>query len=527
MSDPAHASPQADLQPISLLQWLGASTGCASSWLAGVLLMALSTQPIVADARPNIVVILADDLGYGDVQALNVASGIPTPGLNRMAASGLTFTDAHSPSAVCTPTRYALLTGRYCWRGELKRGVLGGYSEPLLEPDRSTIASMLKRNGYRTAAVGKWHLGMQLPLVKDKANTSQWDGDPGIDFGGVITDSPIHHGFDSYFGVSASLDMAPYVYIRNDRFTMRPTIQQAAMEFPHFVRKGPRSEDFELAGVLDKLTEEAVEFVSTAAKEDKPYFLYMPLTGPHKPALPHERFRGKTSLREYGDFVHQVDWAIGEVLNAIDATGESDNTLVFFTSDNGSYMHTYPEPDKKDHVDDVGVQGYRAEHHRANGVLRGTKADVWEAGHRVPFFVRWPKTVKPNTISNETICHTDIYATCAAVAGAELSQEEAEDSASLRLILEGKQAERGAPVINHSANGIFAIRDGKWKLVAGSGSGGRQAPRGKPFEKPYQLFDLQADLRETTDVAADHQDVVERLTSELQRVRESGRSVSR
>lgn len=208
--------------------------------------------------NPNIVIILADDMGYGDVHALNPASKIATPHLDRLAAEGMHFTDAHSPSGVCTPTRYGLLTGRYCWRSRLKSGVLGGYSSPLLEQNRSTIASMLKASGYHTGAVGKWHLGMAMPVRKGSSRTgkdvnrSRWDGDPGIDFGGVITDSPVHHGFDSYFGVSASLDMAPYVYIRNDRFTMKPTHQQAAVRFPHFVRKGPRSKDFVIDKVLDR-----------------------------------------------------------------------------------------------------------------------------------------------------------------------------------------------------------------------------------------------------------------------------------
>ena len=361
----------------------------------------------VAD-RPNIILILADDMGYGDVQVLNKASKIPTPNLNRLAADGMTFTDAHSPSAVCTPTRYATLTGRYCWRTHLKRGVLGGYSEPLLEPGRPTIASMLKSQGYQTGAVGKWHLGMKLPLLAKDADTKRWDGDPGIDFGEVISDSPIHHGFDSYFGVSASLDMAPYVYIRNDHFTMLPTIQQPAVKFPHFVRKGPRSKDFVIEEVLDRLTEEAVGFINRSAAAGEPYFLYMPLTGPHKPTQPHQRFRGKTSLSEYGDFVHQVDWTVGEVLKAVDQSGEADDTLVLFTSDNGSYMYRYDDPEKRDHVDDQTIQGYRPEHHTANGVLRGTKADIWEAGHRVPYFVRWPKKIGKGSVCNLTTTHTDI-----------------------------------------------------------------------------------------------------------------------
>ncbi|MCA9049538.1 MAG: sulfatase-like hydrolase/transferase, partial [Planctomycetaceae bacterium] len=293
--------------------------------------------------RPNILVILADDMGSGDVQVLNPRSKIATPNLNQLAASGMTFTDAHSPSAVCTPTRYGLVTGRYCWRSKLKKGVLGGYSEPLLEPGRSTIADMLRKAGYRTAAVGKWHLGMALPVQRDDADKSKWDGDPGIDFSGVISDSPIHHGFDRYFGITASLDMAPYVYVRNDRFTMVPTIQQPAVKFPHFVREGPRSEDFVIDELLDRLADEAVQFIQQSAAESsgngerKPWFLYLPLTGPHKPTIPHERFRGVTGLKEYGDFVHQVDATVGRVLKSVDEVHAADNTLIVFTSDNGSY----------------------------------------------------------------------------------------------------------------------------------------------------------------------------------------------
>lgn len=500
------------------------STASMAVW-AGILLLAPGV--VCAERLPNIVLIMADDLGYGDVQALNPSSRIPTPHLNRLAAAGMTFTDGHSPSAVCTPTRYGLLTGRYCWRSSLKRGVLGGYSKPLLEQGRPTIARLLKNSGYTTAAVGKWHLGMELPLLSESADTAKWDGDPGIDFSGVITDSPVHHGFDAYFGVSASLDMAPYVYVRNDRYTMLPTIQQPAVKFPHFVRTGPRAEDFVIDQVLDKLTQEAVSFIKTSAAGEAPYFLYLPLTGPHKPAQPHDRFRGVTGLKEYGDFVHQVDWTAGSVLQAIDATGEADNTLVFFTSDNGSYMYRYADSGQKDHVDDVTIQGFRSEHHKSNGDLRGTKADIWEAGHRVPLFVRWPKAVPAGASSHETVCLTDIYATCAEIAGTTLRADEAEDSLSLLSILKGQHGRRGAPVIHHSVNGMFAIRDGQWKLVAGTGSGGRQNPRGKPFEKPFMLFNLEADLSESHDVADAHPDIVERLTSQLTAIMDSGGSRSR
>lgn len=480
---------------------------------------------ISAAELPHIVVILADDMGYGDVHALNPESRLATPHLDRLAGEALTFTDGHSPSAVCTPTRYGLLTGRYAWRTRLKRGVLGGYSRPLLSPQRATIGSLLQGCGYHTTAVGKWHLGMELPPREGKqVQTRSWDGDGGVNFGGRITDSPIHHGFDQYFGVSASLDMAPYVYIRNDGFTMQPTLQQTAVKFPHFVRQGPRAENFVMDEVLDRLTDEAVACIRSGSAGSKPLFLYLALTAPHKPAQPHARFRGKTGLGEYGDFVAQVDAAVGRVLEAIDAAGIRDETLVFYSSDNGSYMYRFDEDDRKDHVDDATVQGYRSGHHRANGPFRGTKADIYEAGHHVPLFVRWPGHVQAGTHCAETVCLTDLFATCADVAGAKLSENMAEDSFSLVRMLRGQSVRREAPVIHHSVGGMFAIREGRWKLIAGNGSGGRAKPRGKPFAAPYQLYDLETDQAETRDVAAMHPQVVKRLTSQLTRLRQAGRS---
>ena len=472
--------------------------------------------PSCVEAKPNIVIILADDMGYGDVHALNPASNIPTPNIDGLAAGGMTFTDGHSPSAVCTPTRYGLLTGRYCWRSSLKRGVLGGYSPPLLEQDQPTIASMLHARGYHTGAIGKWHLGMQLPTVKKNVDRQRWDGDPGIDFGGVIKDSPIHHGFDYYFGVSASLDMAPYVYVRNDRFTMAPTAQQPAVPFPHFVRKGPRAEDFVIQGVLDRITNEAVKFVTEAAGEDTPFFLYLPLTAPHKPTQPHPRFKGKTKLGEYGDFVAQVDWSVGQVLRAIDKAGVADNTVVFYTSDNGSYMRRQKAEAPADHTTDARQQAFFPKNHRANGSFRGTKADIYEAGHHVPLLVRWPGTIEAGSNCDTTVCLTDLFATCALLSGEAKPAGAAPDSFPFNDGFRGAPISRAEPVIHHSAAGMFAIRDGQWKLIAGNGSGGREQPRGKPFGQPYMLFHLGEDLSESKDVAADHPEVVARLTKQLQ-----------
>jgi arylsulfatase A-like enzyme len=496
--------------------------------LAGLLLSAIGgpAAPAAEPSHPNIVVILADDMGYGDVHALNPASRIPTPNLDQLAADGMVFTDGHSPAAVCTPTRYGLLTGRYCWRTELTRGVLGGYSPPLIDSGRSTVASMLKSCGYRTGAIGKWHLGMALPMkAPNDEGRLRWDGDPGIDFAGVITDSPVHHGFDFYFGVSASLDMAPFVYVRNDRFTRQPTLQQPAVPFPHFVRRGPRAEDFVIADVLDTLTQEAVTFVERAARVQQPFFLYLPLTAPHKPTQPHARFRGRTGLGEYGDFVTQVDWSVGQVLRALERARIAESTLVIYTSDNGSYMYRYDDRDRKDHVDDASMQGYRSDRHRANGPFRGTKADIWEAGHHVPLLARWPGAVRPGAVCRQTVCLTDLYATLAEVVGAEIASDQAEDSCSLLPMFRGEDVPRAAPVVHHSGSGMFAIRSGRWKLVLGNGSGGRERPRGQPFAQPYQLFDMSADPGESTDVAGQHPELVARLTRQLEQIRTQGRSV--
>lgn len=497
--------------------------------LIGLLLVISATCSATAASQqepPNVVVILADDMGYGDIQRLNPDSKLPTPHLDQLSREGMTFQDAHSPSAVCTPTRYGLLTGRYCWRTRLKRGVLGGYSPPLLARDRPTIGTLLQSAGYQTAAIGKWHLGMELPMREGAEPDSAFSGDPGVDFGGIIKDSPIHHGFHHYFGVTASLDMAPYVYVRDDRFTMLPTVQQQPVKFPHFVRKGPRADDFEIAGVLDKLVEESVGFIRRAAADDRPFLLYLPMTAPHKPTQPHERFRGRTELGEYGDFVTQVDWSVGQVLQALTDAKVADRTLVIYTSDNGSYMHRY-DSGRTDHVDDPSVQGFRAENHRANGVFRGTKADIWEAGHHIPLLVRWPNHAAPGSECAEPVCLTDVFATLAEIVGSPLTNDVAEDSFSLVELIHGEATPRGAPVIHHSAAGMFAIRDGKWKLVAGNGSGGRQQPRGKPFEKPYQLFDLTTDIEESRDVAAQNTEVVARLTEKLEQIRSRGRSVDR
>ena len=469
-------------------------------------------------AKPNIVFIMADDMGYGDVQALNPKSKIPTPHLNRLAREGMTFTDAHSPSGVCTPTRYGVITGRYCWRSRLKRGVLGGYSAPRIEKDRPTVGSVVQEAGYHTAAIGKWHLGMTMARLKGgKPGKDRWDGDGNVDFNKPIADSPITRGFHEYFGVSASLDMAPYVWIENDQFVKSKLVQQPAVKFPGFVRQGPRAEDLKFEEGLDVLGERTAAFLKRMAKSDKPFFLYMPLTGPHKPVTPHPRFVGKTGLGLYGDFVMNVDDTVGQVLKVLDETNLTENTLVMFTSDNGSFM--YRIDDEDDHVKTPTKQQYHSKNHTANGPWRGTKADIWEGGHHVPFFARWPGKIKAGSNCNRVITHTDLFATAAEVAGAKIPKGAARDSYSyLSLLLGNEKSYSRPPVIHHSSGGMFAIRESDWKLVLGNGSGGRQAPKGKPFQKPFFLANILEDGAETKNRVKSDAKIAARLEAAFHKI---------
>ncbi|MBN2138362.1 MAG: sulfatase-like hydrolase/transferase [Sedimentisphaerales bacterium] len=466
-------------------------------------------MPDRAKSSPNIVFILADDMGYGDIRAYNPKSEIPTPNLNRLAGEGMRFTDAHSGSAVCTPTRYGLLTGRYCWRTRLKSGVLFPPNDkPLIEKERLTVAGMLGRHGYHTACIGKWHLGIDW-AVDDRGS---------VDFNKPIRYGPTDVGFDEFFGIAASLDMVPYAFYRNREPVRKLTDTQQPLPFPRFIRKGPKAPDFDPGKVLDELTGEAESYIEKRAVEKTPFFLYLALTAPHKPVWPAPRFTGKTKLGPYGDFVHQADDSVGRVLRALQKAGIEKNTIVFFSSDNGSYMYSWPQ-EKEDHTKNPRKQGYNPENHRPNADFRGTKADIWEAGHRVPFIVRWPGTVKPAAKCDKTICLTDFLATCAEIIGHDIPPNAAEDSFSLVPLLHGRDCVR-PPVIHHSANGTFAVRDGKWKMVFADGSGGREKPPGKPFRKPYSLFDIQRDPSETANLIDQYPQIAERLEKELSRIRQ-------
>ncbi len=493
---------------------------------------AIAVSPPLAPARdetkpPNIVVVLADDLGYGDVRCFNPEGKIATPNLDQLASEGMRFTDAHAGSAVCTPTRYGLLTGRYSWRTKLQSGVLGGLSPPLIEPGRMTVASLLKRQGYHTACVGKWHLGMDWVRLPGKSVTELniepreqvWN----VDYARPIANGPNSVGFDEYYGLSASLDMVPYTFIRDDRVTVLPTEDR---DFPLMLgraqgrcRRGPTAPGFDVADVLPELTRQVVDHVgrrAADARRGRPFFLYWPLASPHTPIVPSPEWRGKSGLNFYGDFVMQTDHAVGELLKALDRHGLREDTLVLLTSDNGCS----PQAD---------FPALLAGGHKPSHVFRGHKADIYEGGHRVPFIVRWPGRVAPGSVSDRLICLTDLLATCAAILGASLPDRAGEDTVSLLPALLGR-ADRPLreAVVHHSIDGSFAIRQGRWKLALCPGSGGWSAPRPGRDDTghlpPVQLFDLEADIGERRNVQREHPEIVERLTRLLERFVAEGRS---
>jgi arylsulfatase A-like enzyme len=480
-----------------------------------------------AAERPNFVFILCDDLGYGDVSCLNPEGKIRTPNIDRVAREGMHFTDAHSGSAVCTPTRYGIITGRYAWRSRLRNGVLGGLSPHLIDPGRMTVASMLKAQGYHTAAIGKWHLGM------DWAKKGTGEVNPigvespqqvhNVDFSQPVENGVNRVGFDYYFGISASLDMVPYTYIENNRVTVLPTEDR---DYPMFlgreqgrVRKGPAAPGFEVEHVLPDLTKKAVEYIGARAadaKQGKPFFLYLPFASPHTPIAPTKEWQGKSGLNAYGDFVMQTDWGIGEVLQALDAHGLTDNTLVIVTSDNGCS----PQAD---------FPGLTAKGHDPSYVFRGHKADIYEGGHRIPFLVRWPGKVTPGRQSTQTVCLTDFMRTAAEILQVKVPDNAAEDSVSLLPVLLGKDDRplREATV-HHSIDGSFSLRQGRWKLEFCPGSGGWSSPRPGQQDTSksplIQLYDIEADIAEERNVQAEHPEVVARLTALMEKYARDGRS---
>ncbi len=477
-------------------------------------------------AKPNIVFILADDLGYGDVHCLNPERDkIATPHMDKLASQGMTFTEAHSSSAVCTPSRYSILTGRYNWRSHLQDGVLGGFSPPLIAPERFTVADLMKQNGYATACIGKWHLGLTFGKSGGKRNLSK-----------PIENGPTALGFDYFFGIAASLDMAPFAFIENDHFTQTPSVTKK------WVRAGIAAPDFDAVDVLPTLADRAKKFIAGNAAANQPFFLYLPLNSPHTPLVPTKEWQGKSGLGDYGDYVMETDWAIGEVLAQLDKSGVAANTLVMLASDNGVAPYVGVGPGQLKQLEAKGYSPKQEEHGNfqrykeleamgqySSYVFRGHKSDIWDGGHRIPLFVRWPGKVKAGATSDQLVSLVDFMATCADITGAKIPAGAGEDSVSLLPVLLGTAT---APIhealVFHSINGSFAIQQGRWKLELCPGSGGWGDPRpGTPEAKalpPVQLYDVTKDIGERTNEYAAYPDIVAQLTKLLKKYVADGRT---
>ena len=466
-------------------------------------------------SRPNIVFILADDMGYGDLACQNPESKIPTPNLDRLAARGTRFTDSHSPTAVCTPTRYSILTGRYCWRTHLKKSVLWPWDKPLIETNRLTVAQLLKDNGYDTACIGKWHLGWNWP-TKDNKPLKNSDTGETIDFTKPITGGPNDSGFDYYFGDDVP-NFPPYCFIENDRTVGIPTELKPKTMFGN---KGVMLKDWQLDAVMPTITDRAVKYVNQQTAQ-KPFFLYYSLTAPHTPIAPAEEFKGRSKAGAYGDYVYQVDHSVGQVLDALKQNGFDENTLVIFTSDNGS-------PARDGSNMNGAPKSVRKFGHDPSRPWRGIKSDAWEGGHHVPFIARWPKHIPANRTSDQLICHIDFMATVAAILGKKLPANTAEDSYNILPALKGEKLDKPIreALVHCSGNGLLCIRQGRWKLIFGLGPGGFSGPIKKPKQgQPKgQLYDMIADPKEQKNIYNDHPKVIARLTDLMTKYKTTGRS---
>jgi len=459
---------------------------------------AAETRTGRAPTQPNIVIVLADDFGYGDAGCYDPEfSKIPTPNIDRLAREGMMFTNAHSSSSVCTPTRYGLLTGRYNWRSRLQAGVLPPYGSPLIAPDRLTIAGLLKQQGYQTACIGKWHLGWQWPKRDGK-----------VVFDAPITEGPTTRGFDYYFGTDVP-NYPPFTFIENDRVTVQPTGQFHASKELIVRHDGPAAPGWKFENILPALVEKADDFIDRCAGSRQPFFLYLPLTTPHEPLAPSDQFKGRSGINAVGDLIMETDWALGQVMEALKTTGVADNTLLIFTSDNGHCVYTGLEPFKK-----AG--------HRVSGPFRGYKFDAWDGGHRLPLVVRWPGVVKPDSRCGQVVSLNDLMATCAGITAAKIPANAGEDSFSFLPLLRGENRPIRESVVCHSGKGLFSIQRGDWKLIVGLGPVGGHP--GETAAAPGQLYNLAADIGETKNLYAQHPEIVAELTALLKKTVEDGRS---
>jgi arylsulfatase A len=477
-------------------------------------------------ALPNIVILYADDMGYGDLGVQNPESKIPTPHLDRLAAQGTRFTDAHSSSGVCTPSRYAMLQGRYHWRKF--HGIVNSFDQPILDTEKTTLAELLRQQGYKTACIGKWHLGWDWNAIKKsgaqeqsaagegkkKAGQAKVFAPDAFDWSKQIPGGPLSHGFDYYFGDDVP-NFPPYAWFENDRVITEPSVAMSnpkpTAEGNWETRPGPMVKDWDFWGVMPTLTTKAVDWIGKQ-KATEPFFLYFPFTSPHAPIIPTDEFIGKSNAGGYGDFMSQTDDTVGRVLQALETNGLTENTIVIFSADNGPEHYAY------ERVKQFG--------HRSMGPLRGLKRDIWEGGHRVPMIIRWPGKVPAGKVNDGLMSQIDLYATISKIVNADIPEGSAEDSYNqLEMIQGNAKSARDTLVHNTNANG-YALRYQDWVLIATKTGAVSKVPDWfdsahgyTSHASPGELYNLREDIGQSKNLYAEMPDKVAELSRRLEQLR--------
>ena len=492
--------------------------------------IACSAPSVFAGDQPNILVIYADDLGYGDLRVNNPDSKIPTPNLNRLAQQGMRFTDGHSSSGICTPSRYALLTGRHHWRDF--HGIVNAFGCSVFAEGRLTLPEMMKQQGYDTAAIGKWHLGWDWDAVRKpdavaekQGRNSVW-GPEDFDWDKSIPDGPLAHGFDHYFGDTV-INFPPYCWIEDDKVVKAPDVLMDTSKWKKIkegnweCRPGPMSSDWDPYQNIPTTTARGVDYIASRKSSDKPFFLYFAFPSPHAPIIPNDEFDGKSEAGPYGDFVYETDDAVGRLLKALDDSGQADNTVVFFSADNGPEKYAYARDEKYDHW--------------SSTPFRGLKRDIYEGGHHVPFIVRWPGVTQAGSTCDSLVSQIDIMATLAKALGFQLPATAAEDSHNIMPLLKGESVSVRTTHVHNTKEGQYAIRHDNWLLV--DADDGYVSGRNKPWEKkheypaddggPVELYDLSTDKGQRNNVASEHPAIVKKLQALLKKIREQGHSAPR
>ncbi len=481
-------------------------------------------------ALPNILVLYADDLGFGDLGCYNPDSKIPTPNLDRLAAEGMRFTDGHSSSGICSPSRYALLTGRHHWRDF--HGIVGVFGNSVFKPERLTMPEMFQQQGYTTSAIGKWHLGWDWDAIKEpgakpigSGNNAAWSH-MAFDWSKSIPNGPLAHGFDHYFGDTV-INFPPYAWIEDDKLVKAPDTMMDTAKWKPIkegnweCRPGPMVSDWDPYQNIPTTTRRGVDFIRAQANSAKPFFLYFAFPSPHAPIIPNDKFDGKSQAGPYGDFVVETDDACGQLLRALEDSGLANNTIVVFTADNGPEKYAYARDENF---------GHWSAH-----PLRGLKRDIYEGGHHVPYLIKWPGLTKPGSVSDALVSQIDLLATFAAALSFELPRDCAEDSHDLLPLIRGEVQSVRTTHVHNTREGDYAIRHGDWLLI--DAQDGYMSGRNAAWEKrhdyledndlPVELYNLKEDVGQRHNLADREPKKVAELKSLLAKIREQGYSAPR